>query len=269
MSRKEYQAFLISPDTWVIHETEDGKRIPDVSACYLLAGSRQGLLVDTGDGAVGENLRNYAQTLTRRPVRMVAHTSTRAAYTGRDKDFKCIFLSDRTEPEKARPEAGVRRVPVNTGYKIDLGERVLEMFDLNGYGKGCMAVLDHKERLLFTGESMVSTDETEAHCGGILYDPESGSYGSLYEYMKNLAALLSRRTQYDLVCWGRGSDYPLDANVVEFTMNAVIHALENDGTRPFSAKESGFPDGEWAVNNYKYARIVFRKDLPEKTGGTE
>lgn len=264
MSMTGYQAFLIAPDTWAIHETESEKRIPDSPTFYLLAGSRQGLLIDTGDGKGGVNLRDYVQTLTNRPVRMVANTSVRSGYIGRDKDFKCVFASEQIYRMADIPEFEGRIVPVKAGYKIDIGERIVEVFDMDGYGKGCLSFLDHKERLLFTGESMVSTDEAEAYRGGILYDRETGSYGSLYKYMKNLAALLSRRTQYDLVCWGYGSDYPLDANVVEFTMNAVLHALEEDGVENIDLNVMRLPEADWRMKTYKYARVVFSKEQIKK-----
>ena len=256
MSEKGYQAFLIAPDTWALHETEDGKRKEMSSTFYLLAGDRQGLLIDTGSGESGQNLREYAQTLTNRPVRMVANTGIRPDFTGRDRDFKCAFVAESVARSVKLPDFEGRVIPVKTGFQIDLGDRIIEVFSMNGYRKDCLAFLDRKERLLFTGECMVSTDEETCCKGGVLVS--AGDDGvSLYHYMKNLASLLAVRTKYDLVCWGYGSDYPLDANVVEFTMNAVLHALERDGVSEIDPENAGLPEGQWHQTSYKYARIIF------------
>lgn len=240
MEKQNFCAELIAPDTWCIreprHDTLDG----GWATGYLVVGSKYGIMVDTGFGKT--NLREFAQTLTNKPVRMCICTHGHGDHAGGACYFKTAFMTERAEQvmfeQKRRglnftnkPIEQLQILHVTDGSWIELGDRTLEVFVLEGHSPGSIAILDRKERILFTGDNIGDRDPEANADGGMLWYKDDEIQPSVQIVAQNTAKLIARRTDYDLVCWGHGH-IPLDADIVEYFMLGCLLILDNDDDKP-------------------------------------
>ncbi|MBR1781195.1 MAG: MBL fold metallo-hydrolase [Oscillospiraceae bacterium] len=122
---------------------------------YLIAGSERAIMLDTGFGSfVG--LRALAEGLCGLPTLLV-HTHAHGDHTGSDHEWAeawlhpgewARFRSDRGE--------GVRLLPLEDGQRFDLGGRTLEVIHVPGHSAGSVALLDRENRLLFSGDTVMT-----------------------------------------------------------------------------------------------------------------
>jgi hydroxyacylglutathione hydrolase len=151
---------------------------------YLVTGTRQALLVDTGMG-----LGNLAQTvrdLTSLPL-IVVNTHGHPDHAGGNGGFEEVWLAPQDEAlmrqmtadqflqndlkrvrggddpayhhlaESLVPARPYRLQALQPGQTIDLGGRCFEVLPLPGHTPGSICLLNPDEKLLFTGDSIVAT----------------------------------------------------------------------------------------------------------------
>ncbi|MEG0768510.1 MAG: MBL fold metallo-hydrolase, partial [Ruthenibacterium sp.] len=80
-------------------------------------------------------------------------------------------------------------LPVEQGFVFDLGGRTLEVIETPGHTRGCISLLDSKNKLLFDGDVLVSTPTLIFDW----YSPE------IEVYRETLEKLWELRTSYDLI----------------------------------------------------------------------
>src|SRR6516225_9724785 len=81
------KATLIAPGTWQIESDGDYQ--------YLIEGDNEALAIDSGYGA--GNIREYMQTLTKKPVRYVANTHHHFDHTANNAYFDRAYMSAYTQ----------------------------------------------------------------------------------------------------------------------------------------------------------------------------
>ena len=153
---------------------------------------------------------------------------------------------------------------MDDGFKIDLGGRELEAFRMDGHSPDCIAWLDKRERILFTGDNMAMVP-MKYKC----IDPQP----SMLLYMQSVAKLLTRREEYDYVAVGHNNEL-MSADMVNYTMMAALRALDGEtdinNHKPPQHKEGDKDHGpgkdfekhnpaENGFIEYKGARIMFNK----------
>lgn len=248
----------IGNNTWVIHEKNAPSDKGAVPAMYLLVGDTHALMIDAGYGR--QNLREYAETLTNKPIRMVANTHGHHDHVGGNKYFNTAFMSKTAEklmlkryPEGSAPEFNV--ITISNGYKIELGNREIEVFELEGHSPGSVAFLDSKERFIFTGDNLGAWAEGEDFGSGtMLWYKNSESQPGLAVFMRNVANILSRRREYDQICWGHGGEKPLEAELIEYYMIAILRALDGD-SQPATEQRYDL-DGNPLIRDYEHKRVA-------------
>lgn len=246
MERQAFFSELIAPDTWCIREPRGGFIENGWATSYLVVGSEHGIVIDTGFG--NANLREYAESLTNKPVRQCICTHGHGDHAGGICNFKAVFMTKRAEQVmrakkergldfKSKPIENVQILYVSDDSVIHLGDRDLEIFVLEGHSPGSIAILDKKQRLLFTGDN-IGDQDTEAHAdGGMLwYKDDQLVQPSVQIVAQNAAKLIARRTDFDLVCWGHGR-VPLDADIVEYFMLACLLIIDNDNDTPVEQEQ--------------------------------
>jgi hydroxyacylglutathione hydrolase len=155
---------------FLAHEYNPGFVIVRQSGCtnfekpflYLLFGSKQALLVDTGaSGAriadvVDEQLRRYAerQKMSALPL-LVVHSHGHGDHTAGDEDLR---RRPATTVVDARPQAlskffGLQNWPLEIG-QYDLGGRVLDIIPIPGHEPASIAIYDRRTGNLLTGDSL-------------------------------------------------------------------------------------------------------------------
>ena len=137
--------------------------------CYLVEGKEKALLLDTGFG-IGD-LKAYVESLTDLPL-MVVNSHLHPDHSGGNKQFEVVYIGENEVaskeafyfPEAAIPGKYCDAVLNGPGYhfeflkdgeKIDLGDRVLTVYEVPGHTTGCIALHDEKTNLILAGDSLL------------------------------------------------------------------------------------------------------------------
>lgn len=151
-----YGKWMTAPDTYTI-------AFGNVY-CYLVVGDKQALLFDTAYGA--GNLREFVEGITDKPLLVVNshghydHTGgnpwwdTVYAGPGAEKIMKKAFTDEMQKIHDSRPYPDYQVNTVRDGFTFDLGGRVLEVIEIPAHHESSIALLDHQNRALYTGDEM-------------------------------------------------------------------------------------------------------------------
>ena len=207
---------LIRPDTWFV------QGILESPATHVLLGKEQALVIDPGQNR--NNIRMYIETITDLPL-IVANTHGHFDHTGSNGQFgdcpiymsafattecKNVFSRLKAEDFSLNYETAI----ITEGHVFDLGERNIEAISIGCHSEGSFAYLDHKYKLLFTGDELESGQV-------LINDPRGLGYASVERYLANLNKLKERISEFDLICPAHNGS-PMDASIV----NAFIENCE-------------------------------------------
>ena len=110
-----YKSTLIAPGTWRIESDGDFS--------YLIEGDNEALSIDTGYGA--GNIREYLQTVTKKPVRYVANTHDHFDHTANNAYFDKAFMSAETAKKATIPFQSFAGINFPRNYpKEIIGDRL-------------------------------------------------------------------------------------------------------------------------------------------------
>ena len=150
---------------------------------------------------------------------------------------------------------------VDEGDIIDLGNREIEVFSLEGHAHGSLAFLDKRERILFTGDNIGNDCKLTGAPGGQLWYKASREQPGVLNFMMDVAKLLVRRDEYDRICWGHGHESEvLDASLVEHYMIAALEAMDGAQDEMADKDDPRFPYLYYdymRTSRYKDARMVY------------
>ena len=193
MDQPYFEAVQIAPSTWQLRNDGDH--------CYLIAGDNYGVLIDSGYGAW--NLRAFASALIQKPVPYVINTHYHFDHTANDAYFDAAFMTKESVPYATVPYASFdgiefpRDYPIVTvddGYRLNLGNRELTIIRIPhpNHALGGIAILDRKERILFSGDEFLSGKRMD------LTIP-------LSDFAENMAHLSQYSDAFDVLYTGPGS----------------------------------------------------------------
>lgn len=241
MDEPYFESHKIAENTWQIFSSGDYS--------YLAAGEEEAIAIDTGYGA--GNIRAYMQSLTDRPLRCVINTHDHFDHTANNGYFERAYMGAKSIPLATVPFpsfAGIafpqdyERVAVGNGYAFHLGNRDLEVFEIPDHAAGSIALLDRKERILFSGDEFTG-DKKRLN-------------GGLTSYFRNLGRLYAHRDEFDRLCGGPGI---LDGELAGRLYECAAYILDgHEGTapeeKPFHLPLPKSPDAQ--------GRIVYHRQLP-------
>ncbi len=194
---------------YIVQQVADGVWAIDeygVAIVYLVAGTEKAALIDTGAGL--GNLKKVVETLTDLPY-FVLNTHGHIDHTGGDSDFEKAYLSeddwfmvdqkyiasswsgflDKTKKEpgfygaeymkKDWIPGEFERLPLRDHQIFDFGGRMLEVLCVPGHTPGSVVFLDRANKLLFAGDSVVSTPI-------LIFDKYSTNVTSFWNALKEL-----------------------------------------------------------------------------------
>src|SRR5574344_192564 len=154
-------------------------RLDEAGLCnsYLVIGDNKALLIDNGNGA--GNILKVAESLTKLPIETVA-THMHPDHVGGRNWFKYFYVdsNDNCFTYKAlcikkanemmikmRKDLNLNltiskkayhhseAISIADGHDFELGNRHLKVVEVPGHTKGSIALLDDKEKIMFTGDS--------------------------------------------------------------------------------------------------------------------
>lgn len=201
---------MVAPDVWAIDEF-------GIDIMYLVIGSSRALLIDTGIG-VG-NIRAVVETVTNLPYDVI-NTHHHYDHAGGNGHFssvfaqkeaiaviqeqntaemrKAFFVSQKERAEyndeaslsyDSRPLGEFEMKEAAEGDLFCLGGRTLEVIETPGHTRDGICLLDRENRLLFSGDTIVSTPT-------LMFDTFSDTMSS---YLASLHRLWNRRSAFELI----------------------------------------------------------------------
>lgn len=191
-----FTSHLIAPNTWVIHG--------EGCTSYLLVGEDCSLMIDTGFST--ENIKAYVENLVDKKVEMVVNTHGHFDHTGGNGYFPYIYMHENAIYSAKMPYPSLDAskyktdypvITVGDGYCFNLGNREIEVIEIPGHSPGDIALLDKKERILFTG------DEVDNRIALIWMQDEPQP--TIEQHYKNMKKLMNRKSEFDYVCSGHNS----------------------------------------------------------------
>ena len=218
MAEPYFRKEQIAPGTWLIRSDGDFS--------YLVEGDNEAVLIDSGYGC--GNIREYAQSLTKKPLRNIINTHDHFDHTANNCYFDCAYMSAATVPLATKPFpsfAGIHFPKdyaikiVGDGFVYDLGGRTLEVIEIPDHAVGSIALLDRKERILFSGDEFMIFGKSLS--------------GSVSHWVECLDKLMAHRHEFDILYAGGGR---LDAKIVD-TCYAICKRIL-DGEEGIPAKSN-------------------------------
>ncbi len=166
IDRKDRTAYVseeVLPGVRMIRDSENDKM-------FLIRGTQKAMLIDTGmgQGALKKYVTQYAGGL---PVEVIL-THNHPDHIGQvdqfiDGGIEYIGEADRPSVAQRLSRAGIQQPvidrnlkAVKDGDRIDIGGRQLMIVEAPGHTKGCIAILDEQNGVLFAGDSFGSNNPT-------------------------------------------------------------------------------------------------------------
>lgn len=254
-----YKVKKINDRVWCI---KDG----DIDNMYLIEGKDSALLFDTGLGAA--NLRDFVRSLTSLPL-IVVNSHSHPDHSGSDyqfpkvyahpKDFDMIRFFTRNQIRKGGmmnlvsvriPDSlkfpatdtlySVNLAPIEDKHIFDLGDRMLEVILVPGHTPGSICLLDHEDKLLFTGDN----DNTL-----VWLQPRDAM--PLEIYLQSLKKINSRAREFTTLLPGHGE--PIDADFIKDQITCAEQIISGQCVgKPYQSFA-----GNGLVCGYQRAQIVY------------
>lgn len=171
-----FEVYKVAPGVFAIYEPHQAEEV----ISYLIVGTKQALLFDTGMGIA--NIRKVVTQLTSRPV-VVLNSHTHNDHVGGNSLFTFVYGMDtnftRQNAKGSRDDAQEELAPgmicgnlpkgfnpktyatkpwhvslfVKNGFKINLGGRTVEIIATPGHTPDAICLIDRANGLLFTGDT--------------------------------------------------------------------------------------------------------------------
>jgi glyoxylase-like metal-dependent hydrolase (beta-lactamase superfamily II) len=171
-----FEVYKVAPSVFAIYEPHQSEEV----ISYLIVGHKQALLFDTGMGIA--DIRKVVTRLTSRPV-VVLNSHTHDDHVGGNWQFDFVYGMDtdftRANAKGSSTDAQAEVAPgeicgdlpkgfdpktyrtkpwkisrfIQSGFKINLGGRTLEIISTPGHTPDAISLLDRANGLLFTGDT--------------------------------------------------------------------------------------------------------------------
>ncbi len=259
-----FEVYKVAPATFAIYEPHQAEEV----ISYLIVGTKQALLFDTGMG-IG-NIKAIVARLTSRPIVVLnSHTHddhvggnwqfpfiygmdtafTRANAKGSHEDAQAEIAKDQIcgalpkgfDPAKYSTKPWKISLFVHNGFKVNLGGRTIEIISTPGHTPDAISLIDRANGLLFTGDTFYSGEIW-------LYRPET-DFLSYLASTKKLAALAP-----EIKLALGAHNVPVAQPSALAQLDAAIYAVLDGKVAPKSVK------GNQAI--YQVGEISFRLRNP-------
>ena len=253
MAKTTFRSRSIGKDTWLIQG--------DGCTSYLVVGEKTGLVIDTGYAV--DNICAYAQSLTEIPVLWAANTHGHFDHTGGNGWFERAYMSVKALEIARTPypsKAGLNFpldypvTIVGDGDVIDLGVRVLEVFEVPAHAPSSIAFLDRRMSILFSGDEVAR--------GVMLYWQQTEPQPTVEQHSLNMEKLLKHGNEFDHICSGHGEGLE-PASLLENCLehDRLIMSGTEGAPMVMKANTDGPDPRDFQMYQLEYKRSSIYKDL--------
>ena len=212
----EHRVYPIDRHTWRIEEYDAASSV----YMYLLEGTRESVLIDTGFGMI--NIKEIVQMLTKLPV-FVINTHGHFDHTGGNSLFSKVYQHEadvvvyhshnskkmqQLFPQYVFSKPLEKITAIHDGDVFDLGARTLEVIHSPGHSIGSICILDREQRWLFTGDTCCKAD--------VLLNLDCCT--TVEKYMKTIQKLKTLSCYFD-VTWPAHHSAPVDPEILDRFFN--------------------------------------------------
>lgn len=230
----------IAPGTWCFNT--NFQSTPASSDAFLLIGEEKAIMIDCGMSKL--NLKTYIDQLrlTDKPILGVIDTHSHFDHTASNGYFGHAFMHPNAEEgaRQASPET-LNDYPMDYGITyvhegdiIDLGDRPLEIYEIPAHDAGSIAILDPRERLLFTGDECESGwMKLNLRCR----DTYPGQ--SIEAHLANMRRLRDMSDRFDRICPSHHGN-PVHKSILDHFITCGQMLLENVRTEHSQIQEEQY-----------------------------
>ncbi len=238
--------------------------------CYLVEGETNSVLIDTGWGL--GNLAELVQSLTSLPVSVVfthghpdhvngAFQFSDLYITPEDEKLLNIFYIKETRqqilkrfndilPSHFSKDNWINAEITNPSlisedYVFDLGDRELMVLECPGHTPGSICLLDKKDKILFSGDSLLSKP--------VLMNLETSL--TLNTYLKSIKHINNYSNDFNTILSGHDEN-PVNTIVIEELINGVSDIINGK----IEGKRQKTRFGEALVSKFDHSSINYNGD---------
>lgn len=209
----------VSSGVWALEQ--------EIVRCFLIVGQQRALLLDTGAEAC--DLMGMIREITPLPL-VVLNTHGDGDHTANNNQFRDIHAhpDEFATIRRFRPDLTSTLHPITALSAFDLGDRVLHVIETPGHTPGSICLLDRKNRILFSGDTLS-------------YGPVflCGEHRDIHTYRETLVKLMTMGG-FDTI-YPCHSTCPVSLSVISALLAAVDGAL--DGSILPEPSDIPTPDG--------------------------
>lgn len=209
----------VSSGVWALEQ--------EIVRCFLIVGQQRALLLDTGAEAC--DLMGMIREITPLPL-VVLNTHGDGDHTANNNQFRDIHAhpDEFATIRRFRPDLTSTLHPITALSAFDLGDRVLHVIETPGHTPGSLCLLDRKNRILFSGDTLS-------------YGPVflCGEHRDIHTYRETLVKLMTMGG-FDTI-YPCHSTCPVSLSVISALLAAVDGAL--DGSISPEPSDIPTPDG--------------------------
>ncbi|MCF0111663.1 MAG: MBL fold metallo-hydrolase, partial [Erysipelotrichaceae bacterium] len=216
--------YLISAKEWIQEKSTVN--------CWLITGDTKALLLDAGMPCKG--LKDYVQSLIGSLPLMLALTHGHFDHAGAIDEFVELWMHE-DDTELLNGKNGLPASPfhgmihtLDENDVIDLGNRSIQVWRIQGHTKGSLVFLDTKTHILFSGDSVARR--------GFFTEPHTLPLSVYFDDLLKIEAL-----DFDKVASCHDSFF-LDKTQISYFIRECITGIEH-------------PDGHWNMGTDSYLSI--------------